>query len=273
MASKKTAIVRIALCITAILAIALCGCDDLGAYEDVEEYYASLGEDIILIDGTSRAVKEYSVKDYFYNEDAREDFLEGDDGAYKGVEHSDYVYMGIYFEKTIDVDTLALYLQSESDTTVYLNFYVADKIPEKWKSFADLEAENSGTEDSEGSGTEGTEGESGTETEEPTYDDPDSETRIGEVAVNLKAGKWNSFVLDSFTTGARTEKSIKINEGQYILIQIRNNSGVRIFDLDKQAFVDPQLGIELPKAEITMTNLMIRALSLNDETQSQEGET
>ena len=78
------------LCITAILAIALCGCEDLGAYEDTEEYYASFG-DIVLIDGTSRERSNYSVEDYFYNEESREAFLAGEDGAYKGVEHSDYV--------------------------------------------------------------------------------------------------------------------------------------------------------------------------------------
>ena len=283
MASKKTVFVRIALCITAILAIALCGCDDLGAYSDVDEYYDSFGENIVLLDG-SKGVNEYSVEKYFYNEESREDFLEGEDK----VEQSDYVYIAIRFEKTIDVDSLALYLRSDTDAMVYMNFYVTNYIPSSWKTLSDLEAENSGTTDTdtdtdlEGGVTDGTdtdadadggENSEGEESASPTYDEPAPDSRIGEIAVSLKAEKWNSFTLESFRVNGKTEKSIQINKAHYILIQIRNNSGVREFDEDKKVYVDAQTKIELPSVKVTMTNLMIRALSLDDETQSQEGET
>ena len=88
--------------IAAVLLIAVSGCEDLGAYEDTTEYYNSFG-DIVLINATSKSKNEYSVEDYFYNEDAREDFLEGDDGAYNGVEYGDYVYMAIPLESDIDL--------------------------------------------------------------------------------------------------------------------------------------------------------------------------
>ena len=103
------------------------------------------------------------------------------------------------------------------------------------------------------------------------YDDPDPETRIGDVVVHLKNGKWNSFVLDDFRINGQTQKSVQINNGQYILLQIRNNSGIRVFNEEKQAYVDQLTDIELPNAEITMTNLLIRALDVKNGEQAQGG--
>ena len=262
MTCKKIVRSFFVLCITAILWVALCGCEDLGAYEDTEEYYSSFG-DVVLIGGTTRDEDEYSVSKYFYNEESREDFLAGEDGAYKGVEHSDYVYMAIPFKSTIDMDSLALFLMSHEDVTVYINFYVTDEIPSEWRSIQDNEVkdETDGTE-SDGSAEEGDTSESGSdeETEEKTYDDPDPATRVGEIAVRLKKEVWNSFGLDVFTVDGQRQNSIQIQDGQYLLLQIRNNSGVRIFDEEKQIYLDPQTGLELPKAEFTVTNLLIRAL-------------
>ena len=261
MTSKKGIKALVAICITAILVIAVVGCDDLGAYSNTEEYYSAFG-DIVLIDGTSRDENSYSVEDYFYNSDSREEFLRGDDGTYKGVDHSDYVYMAIPFESDITMDTLALYIQSKNDVSVYINAFITDEIPSEWKSLADLKAEN-----------EKTDGEHGqeTENEEKTYDDPDPQTRIGEATVHLKAENWNSFVLDDFTVNGATQKSVEIKDGQYILLQIRNNSGIRVFDDEKQIYVDLQTGTELQKAEITMTNLLIRALKIENSSEAQGG--
>jgi hypothetical protein len=108
--------------------------------------------------------------------------------------------------------------------------------------------------------------------EENDYDDPDTDKRIGDVIVHLKKGKWESFTLDSFNINGAAEGSIQIKEGQYILLQFRNNSGIRIFDIDKQLYIDPQSGLELQKAEITMTNLLIRALDIGTENESEGGE-
>ena len=261
MPHKKHVVVCIALCITTILGIVLCGCDDLGAYSSTEEYYNSFG-DVVLINGTTRESKGYSVDEKFYNEKSREDFLKDENGVYKGVEHSDYVYMAIPFEKDIEMDTFALYLQSLEDVTVYISMFIidADKIPTNWKGIADLNPDNQ--ESSE---------ESSEETEK-VYDDPLPETSVGSTSVFLKAGQWNSFSLDSFKTNNTMEKSIHIEEGQCVLLQIRNNSGVRVFDESKQLYVDPQTGLELKQANITMTNLLIRALSVESGTDFQEDE-
>ena len=269
MTFKKIVSTSIALCLVATLAVAMGGCDDLGDYTDAKEYYSSFG-DIVLISGTSKEQNEYSVESYFYNDESREDFLEGEDGAYKGVAHSDYVYMAIPFESNIDMDTLALYLQAEETVTVYINVFVTDRIPIAWKAVEDNVINGEGS----GESTDGDLDEEADESEpiEKVYDDPDPETRVGELTVHLKNGKWGSFVLDSFRVNGMTQKSIEIQSGQYILLQIRNNSGVRVFDEKKQAYVDPQTGLVLPQAEITMTNLLIRALERTNASEIQGGE-
>lgn len=293
MTLKRIVSTCIAFCLMATLGVAMGGCDDLGVYKDTEEYYRSFG-DIVLINGSSGDEDAYSVEKYFYNEESRENFLEGEGGAYKGVSYGDYVYMAIPFESTIDMDTLALYLCAQNDVTVYINVYVTNKIPSDWKAIADNvigEESNEGTEPTEepteeataeaeptaetSEGTEATEEaetSAETEKEEKVYDDPDPETRIGEISIHLESGKWDSFMLDTFYVNGTAQKSIEIKEDQFVLLQFRNNSGVRTFDEEKQAFVDPQTNTQLPRAEITMTNLLIRALNLENETEVQGGE-
>lgn len=282
----------IVICITAILAIALCSCDDLGAFGDSEEYYASF-DDIVLIDGISRETQEYSVEEYFYNDESREDFLQGENGVYKGVTHGKYVYMAIPFESNIDMDTLALYIQSTDNVELFINVFVTDSIPKNWRAISDnaIDKDNStetpGSEStdvsgnasgentdsgSEGNSGNGSEDNTGGGSEEPTYDDPDPETRIGEIVIHLKKDNWDSFVLETFYVNGAVRESIQINDGQYILLQFRNNSGVRVFDEEKQVYVDPQSGMELAPANVTMTNLLVRALSKYDENEIQGGE-
>lgn len=272
MTFKRIVSACLALCLMATLAVAMSGCDDLGVYEDTEEYYNSFG-DIRLISGNSTDKDDYdaySVEDYFYNKKSREDFLAGEDGAYNGVAYSDYVYMAIPFQSDIDMDTIALYLQSQADVTVYINVFVTDKIPTAWKAIEDnvINSKESGGASDAGSGEATQE----TQQAEKVYDDPKPETRVGEVTVHLKDGKWNPFLLDTFSVNGTTQKSIEIKKGQYILLQIRNNSGVRIFNEEKQLFVDPQTGLELQRAEITMTNLLIRALNIKTVSETPGGE-
>ena len=251
---KKIVSIFFALCLMTTFTVVMSGCEDLGAYKDTKEYYNSFG-DIALISATSKNVEEYSVENYFYNEEARENFLAGEDGAYNGVEYSDYVYMAVPFESDIDMDTFALFLQSQNDVSVYINVFITDKIPTDWKSIEDNIIDGEKTEETE-----------------KVYDDPEPETRVGEIVVHLKSGKWNSFVLDEFMVNKKIHKSVEIKDGQYILLQIRNNSGVRIFDEEKNNFVDPQTGLELQKAELTMTNLLIRALNIQNVNDVQGGE-
>ena len=241
MTFKKIVSISLALCIMATLAVAMSGCEDLGAFEDTSEYYGSFGE-VILISGTKKEEKSYSVDEYFYNEDSREDFLEGE----KRVEYKDYVYMAIPFNSSIDMDTLALYLNSHSDVTVYIEAFVVEK--SEWEAIRDI---NDDPEESTGD----------SENKEKVYIYPSSESKIGEITVHLKDEKWNSFVLDDFNVGGKTQKSVQIDKERYLLLHIKNND----FGEKKQDSVDSQTELELKKAEITMTNLLIRALEVNSD--------
>ena len=275
---KRKASAYFAICITAILVIALCGCEDLGEFEDPEEYYNSFG-DVVFLGGVAGTGKSYSVEEYFYNEESRDDFLMNDDGVYVGVEHSDYVYVAIPFTRDIEMDSLALYLQAKSSVTLYINVYITDKLPKNWKEIEESEALGDGStkaadesfgdklrESSTGVPRGGSDGDT------QKNDDPDPETRVGEVTLHLAEGEWASFVLEYFKVDENLKKSIYVEDGSYILLQIRNNSGVRVLDQESNLYVDAQTGLVLEKAEITMTNLLVRAIVPENKTEANGGE-
>lgn len=288
---KRKVAACVAICITAILVIAVGGCDDLGAYSNTAEYYDSFG-DVIFLGGAAEKGKAYSVEEYFYNSESRENFLENEDGIYEGVEHSDYVYVAIPFNKDIKMDSLAMYMQAKNDVTVYINVYITDEIPENWKELEENSTDSEESTDISGDNSEenfteistGTSGDTSAESseeisselssdttgEQETYDDPDPKSRIGEITLQLSSGAWRSFTLDYFKINDKIEKSIYVENGQYILLQIRNNSGVRVFDEDKQLYVDEETGLVPDKAEITMTNLLVRALETENKTEAKE---
>jgi hypothetical protein len=47
---------------------------------------------------------------------------------------------------------------------------------------------------------------------------------------------------------------------------------MRTWDVEKQIYVHPQTGVELQRTDITMTNLLVRALERNNGNGTQEGE-
>ena len=141
------------------------------------------------------------------------------------------------------MDALALYLQSQNDVTVYIHAYVINQL--EWDFIRDHDDDS--------------------ENGKKVYDNAD--TKIGEAGVHLKNGKWNSFALDAFKTNAGVQNSIQINDGQYVLLRFKNNC----VDENQQANVDPDTGLALPKANITMTNLLIRALDVREGNETQGG--
>ena len=284
MTSKSILKAFVALCITATLVVAMCGCDDLGVYDSTEEYYSSFG-DIVLVSASSADVKECPVEDYFYNEESRENFLVDENGEYHGVDYSDYVYMAIPFDSTITMDSLALYLRSGSDVALCIDVYAADK--DDWEIILDKFIKSEESEDGSDEGSDGitdeesddmpvegaeavSDGESETNTEEKEYVFEDLVTKIGEVSLYLKKDKWDSFVLDIFDDVDGAQNSIEINSDQCVLLRFRNN--LRGLDGDKQESADQQTALELQPAEITMTNLLIRALDLENTEESLGGE-
>lgn len=270
MTSKKGLRSLVAACTVAGLMLATCGCEDLGAYEDVNEYYSSFGN-VTLIKG-DKSDSDYSISDYFYNEGSREDFLEDKDGAYSGVPISDYVYMAIPVETGMQMDTLALYMYSDLTQTIQMSMFIVDKLPENPKCLDDIVLDENGDPVLDENGnlvgkTEQETDDEGNPIEEVVFDDPDPATRIADFGIRLNGGKWDSFLVDKFSVGGKSNSSVWVDEGQYILIQFRNNSGIRIYDGDTQSIIDEIIGVPLERAEFTMTNLLVRALELKAETQ------
>jgi hypothetical protein len=72
--------------------------------------------------------------------------------------------------------------------------------------------------------------------------------------------------------GESVQNSIQIKNNQILLLQSRNNSGARVFDKTNQVFKDYETGFDLPVAEITMTNLLIRSLETDAANEAQGGE-
>lgn len=252
MTFKKLLALFLAFLIAATSSVALSGCDDLGAYEDVAEYYSSFG-DITLIDAETRGRNEYSVEEYFYNKESREDFLvDGDSGAYKGVPIKDYVYMAIPINRDMVINSIALFMKGYMDQNVYLSVFITSAIPSKWKGVGDPDKEIVV--------------EDGVEVEkEIEYDDPDPTSCVADSVVRLEGTEWNSFLVDIFAVNGGNTKSIKVSAGQYILIQFRNNSGNRILDEESGKLVYEKTGLVLNSADFTMTNLLVRALDEESE--------
>lgn len=248
---KRLVSASLVLCITAILWIAVCGCEDLGVYNSTTEYYESL-DTVTLINAATKESKTYSVEESFYNKESREDFLEGEEGDNKRVEYGEYVYMAIHIGKGLEMDTLALYLNALEGVDLYINVYITESIPSNFRPIG----ANVVVPETTDATSEETE-----EDSEETYDDPDYKSSIGEIVLNLKKEEWDSFVLDTFMVNGEVQKSIKIEKDQYILLQFRNNGGA----------VDPPNHLSLEKAVIKMTNLMVRALEIDNENEAQGG--
>lgn len=273
MTSKKRLRAFLAACIAAIMVIALCGCEDLGIYEDVNDYYAAFG-DIILIEGNEKKQTSHSVKDKFYNDESREDFLEGNDGAYTGVDSDNYIYMAIPVERDLNMDTFALYMNAYSDVSVYMSLFITNKVPENPKCMSDILFDENGNPilDVNGNLVNNSEpvldedgnpklDENGNPImQDVVYDDPYQSTCIADTVIRLSNGEWNSFMVDAFMVNGKSRSSIEIEKGQYILIQFRNNNGIRAYNHELQALVDEKTGRKLDSADFTMTNLLVRAI-------------
>lgn len=251
MASKKRRPLSVAaLCVALLLSVCLCGCDDLGVYEDPQQYYDSFGS-ICLIGGEREDDEypraEYSVEEYFYNTASREDFLEDDSGVYSGVPEKEYIYMAIPLRADLCLDSIALYLRSSQDVVIYVSAFLVDEIPEKIRGIGDPAFEV-GEED-------------GVEVEEPiVYDDPPRQECLADTTVLLEAGKWGSFLMDSFLINGSYSQTVSAESGQYVLLLFRNNSDAVLSVGEAGERLDAVTGNVLEGCTMTMTNLLMRAI-------------
>jgi hypothetical protein len=168
--------------------------------------------------------------------------------------------MAIPLESTVDMDTLALFIQSEDEVPFYINVFVIDE--DTW----DIFVNNAVNGEQNAESTDPEAGEPATDNTENVYDRLEG-MKVGEVTVHLKSEKWSSFLLDTFRVSGEEQRSIKIEEDQYILLQFKNN-----ITSGGQGIVGTQTELALQRVKITMTNLLVRALDVQNATEEQGGE-
>lgn len=172
-----------------IFVLCLCGCFNLGDFEDEQNYFDTFKEvKLISLDKTT---KNYSVKDYFYTEEGVNDY-ECD------VPSGEYIYAALKVEKNIILDELSLSFYSNSTENLYISVFLSDNIPSSIRGFDDEATDDEGN--------------------EITYDDP-TET-IDSAIVPLTGKEWRTTMLLNFPKN----NGLKINEGQFLLIRFENNS-------------------------------------------------
>ncbi len=245
----------LALATAAVFASSGCGFYDLGEFEDEEDYYSSFGNvGLIAQNGTQN---DYSLKKYFYNEHSVNDFS-GDI-----VEADEYVYFVLPVEKTMELDSVALYVYAEERATVRYSVFLTDTVPTNLRNYdAPLYVQE---EDEEGNPKFDEEGNPVYEQEEDAdgnpkfdeegnpvyekipYDDPAAETAAATGSFTAKANQWDSFTVEKWKSDAgKTADTVEAEAGTYVLIRFENNSGY-----GKDA--------ELQRIPFRATNLLVRA--------------
>ena len=175
-----------------ILILCLCGCYNLGDFEDEQDYFDTFKE--VKLISLEKTIEVYSTEDYFYTEEGINDY-ECDIPAKK------YIYAAIKVEKDILLDDLSLSFYSESTGNLFISVFVVDVIPSNIRGFDDIK-----NEDEDGNTID--------------YDDPVS--AIGTCVVPLEAGEWRTTMIVDYYKN----NYLSINEGQYLLIRFENNSWI-----------------------------------------------
>lgn len=212
------------------------GCFDLGKFEDVEDYYSSLGNVTLINQNVSDNAKEYSFKEYFYNEESVNNF------GGKIVDQDEYIYLILPVEKGFNLVGFSLYLKSNVNEKVYFSLFISDFIPDKIRKYADPKTEEKQNENVTNNGEE-----SSTTEEEIQYNDLPIENSIYQGGVDLIPSKWISFTAKVADRHSNNAKKCFVQKGEYIIVRFENNSGL---GFDKG----------YSKVSFSLTNILIEAL-------------
>lgn len=225
------------LILVALSMLIFSGCYDLGKFEDDESYYSSFGDVRLINQEGATSAKDYSFKDYFYNEKSINDFA-GDI-----VESSEYIYLVLPAKSDFFLSEFSVYLKSEQVGKLYFSLFITDSIPENIRRYNDpktKEKKNDAGEviyDSEGNPV----------LEDISYGDLSIEDSIYQGSVGLISGKWTSFTAKLMTKHSTDKIKYSVANGDYIIVRFENNSGLG-FDEGYN------------KLSFSLTNLLIRAL-------------
>jgi hypothetical protein len=235
----------VSICVAAILSVTLVGCFDLGDFSDESAYYAAFGE-VRLVYPNANAEKkdvqhkDYSIKDYFYNKNTGKNFTYGDPkdeepDEEKKMPQLQYVYMAIPVEQDLTVESVALYFNTLQTCSLEVFFYVVKDLPNggdftKIRLLGEPEYQQKL--------------ENGNPIKEKIeYSDPDDSLIVAKATMQVKAGEWDSLIVDKWNG----ENALEVKAGRYLLLRFVNNSGISTG--------------ENPPVEFRVTNLLIRAFS------------
>jgi hypothetical protein len=172
-----------------ILILGLCGCYNLGDFEDDQEYF-DIFEEVELI-SLDKKIIGYSTEDYFYTEEGINDYI-------CHIPSNEYIYAAIKVEKNILLDDLSLSFYSDVTTNLYISVFLVDTIPSNIRGYDDEKEDEDGN--------------------EIIYDDPVE--AIETCIIPLNSGEWRTKMILDFSRN----NYLSIAEGQYILIRFDNNS-------------------------------------------------
>ena len=199
------------------LIFSLTACADMGKFSeenDFKDYYESIGSIEGIYDGGSR---NYDLKDSLFN-DYTVNNLNWPDEDDK-VAYEEYVYIVIPFNADLTVESLALYLYSETNTNFQINFFYYENstfAPKKIKYKSSPETETIVvTED-------GIDVEKEVEIE---YDDPAYEDRVASTTC-YATSEWGDFAVEYFNQPGYTDGYLHAKNGGLLYVRIENNSGL-----------------------------------------------
>lgn len=213
------------------------GCYDLGGFTNTESYYNSFGDVRLICQKGSENAKDYSFKDYFYNEKSVNDF----GGSI--VDNDEYIYLILPARSNLNLLEFSLYLKSEESGVVYFSLYISDFIPENIRKYNDPKSKEKKDED----GNVIYDSEGNPIMEEISYGDLLINDSIYQGSLNLISNKWNSFTAKLTTKNSTDINKYYVTNGEYIIVKFENNSGI-----------GKEKGYN--KISFSLTNLLIRVI-------------
>ena len=202
-----------AIALSLVVLFSSTACMDLGIFTDDDHYqalYDSIGRIEGIFDGGSHS---YDLEDSLFNSYSVEK-LDWKDDADK-VAYEEYVYIVIPFEAALQVESVALFMNSAVATELEISaFYFESStlVPEKIKYKSSPDTETVIVEE--------------VETEVPiVYDDPAKSDRIAGAFCNANSD-WGNFVLEKFTQTGYTDGYLHTGVDGALYLRIENNSGL-----------------------------------------------
>lgn len=232
-----------ARCLAAVLSLlmplTLGSCFDLGEFEggngDYRSYYESFGDVVALFDG---GMHTYDVEKSLFSDRSVENM--GWDNEEDAVASEEYVYLILPFEQEMAIESIALFLQTESEADFSISAFYYET---PWAAPSRVRYKSSPeTEIVKETDEHGNEVEKEVEIE---YDDPAPDDSVAETYCTTKPQEWESFLLENFDQEGYRDGLLHTGQGGMLFIRFDNNSW---------------LYFDAPSYPFRFINLLVRAV-------------